>query len=356
MNLGTQLSIDNNDKLLGVPIPSTRFQGSKQKLLGWIWENIKSYRFSSCLDTFGGTGSVAYLLKLKNKKVDYNDVLKFNYYTGLALIENSRIRLEEEDIEYILKKRTSFKYPTFIQDTFRDIYYYDDENAWLDYVVTNICRIDNKYKRAIAFYALFQSCIIKRPFNLFHRKNLYLRDANVKRKFGNKATWDKPFEHWFRKFAQEINGCIFSNGEKNTAYNKNVFDVQKKYDLVYIDTPYMNKNGISVNYFDFYHFLEGIVNYDDWAEMINQKTKHKKLFSQKTLWDDKNTIYDAFDKLFKKFQNSILVVSYRSEGMPSEHELTDLLKKYKSRIKVARKQYKYVLAKNGCEELLLIGS
>ncbi len=51
-----------------------------------------------------------------------------------------------------------------------------------------------KIKKAMFLWALFQSCISKRPYNLFHRKNLYVRTADVKRNFGNKTTWDKPFE------------------------------------------------------------------------------------------------------------------------------------------------------------------
>ncbi len=43
--------------------PSTRYQGSKLKIVDWIWENIKDLEFNTALDAFGGTGCVAYLLK-----------------------------------------------------------------------------------------------------------------------------------------------------------------------------------------------------------------------------------------------------------------------------------------------------
>jgi len=183
--------------------PSTRFQGSKLKIVDWIWEGIKGLKFQTALDAFGGTGSVVYMLKEKGKQVAYNDVLKFNYYIGLALIENDGAVLSREDINFLLTKHKGITYPTFIADTFKEIYYTDDENNWIDMVVTNIKLLDDKYKQALAYFVLFQACIIKRPFNLFHRKNLYLRFAEVKRDFGNKATWDTPFEVHFRKFAEE---------------------------------------------------------------------------------------------------------------------------------------------------------
>ena len=73
--------------------PSTRFQGSKLKIVDWIWDAIEDLSFDTALDAFGGTGSVAYLLKSKGKQVTYNDILKFNWYIGTALIENDQVRL-----------------------------------------------------------------------------------------------------------------------------------------------------------------------------------------------------------------------------------------------------------------------
>lgn len=336
--------------------PSTRFQGSKLKIVDWIWEEIKDLKFQTVLDAFGGTGSVAYMFKRRGKKVTYNDILKFNYYIGLALIENDKVRLTDEDIEFLLARHNDITYPTFIADTFRDIYYTDQENQWIDMVVTNIKLLNDKYKQALAFFALFQACIIKRPFNLFHRKNLYLRFANVKRDFGNKASWDTPFEIHFRKFIEEANNAVFSNSQENKALNLDVFDIKWDFDLVYIDTPYISKSGVGVDYLGFYHFLEGLVNYDKWLEMIDYKTKHRRLKSEPSVWIEKNKIYSAFDRLFKKFQNSILVVSYRSDGIPSIEELTGMLKKYKNTIhQIKRKNYKYALSTNELMEVILIG-
>ena len=336
--------------------PSTRFQGSKLKIVDWIWEAIKDLKFQTALDAFGGTGSVAYMLKEKGKQATYNDILKFNYYIGVALIENDNVIISNEDIDFLLTKHKETTYPTFVPDTFKDIYYTDDENNWIDMVVTNIRSMDDKYKQALAYFALFQSCIIKRPFNLFHRKNLYLRFAEVKRDFGNKTTWDTPFDVHYRKFVEEANNAVFSNRQKNRALNLDVFDLQENFDLIYIDTPYISKKGVGVDYLGFYHFLEGLVNYENWPTMIDYKTKNRKLKSKSSVWIDKNKIYSAFDKLFEKFQDSILVISYRSDGIPSIDELADILRRYKRSIhEIKRKDYKYVLSTNEIEEVLLIG-
>jgi adenine-specific DNA methylase len=336
--------------------PSTRFQGSKLKLVDWIWGSIEDLKFQTALDAFGGTGCVGHMLKTREKKVTYNDILKFNWYIGQALIENDSTRLNEDDVAIIITRHKEILYPSFIQDTFKDIYFTDEENRWLDTVVTNIGMIKDKYKKAIAYFALFQACIIKRPFNLFHRKNLYIRLSDVERNFGNKATWDTPFETHFRNFVAEANKAVFSNGQQNTALNMDVFDIKENFDLVYIDTPYISQKGVGVDYYDFYHFLEGLVDYSKWDEMIDYRTKHRRLKDKDCVWVDKNRIKAAFDKLFDKFKDSIIVVSYRSDGIPSIEELKNLLGKYKPNLEERIwSDYKYVLSNGNSEEILLIG-
>lgn len=63
--------------------------------------------------------------------------------------------------------------------------------------------------------------------------------------------------------------------------------------------------------------------------MIDYGTKHKRLKENGSAWINKNRSHSAFDKLFEKFKDSILVVSYRSDGIPSIEELKNSLKKYK---------------------------
>lgn len=336
--------------------PATRFQGSKFKLADWIWEGIKELEFDTALDAFGGTGSISYLLKLHHKQVTYNDLLKFNWYIGRALIENDRVQLSDDEIEGLLQPYPGRFYPTFIQDTFHDIYFTDAENRWIDMVVTNIGSLADPYRRALAFFALCQTCLAKRPFNLFHRKNLYLRFSDVPRNFGNKSTWDTPCELLFRKFAAAANRAVFGNGRANTALNQDVFQIEGDFDLVYIDPPYLSGKGVGVNYYQFYHFLEGLAQYDEWGSLIDYSSKHRKLKGGDSVWIRKDKIYEAFDGLFAKFHRSILAVSYRADGIPSISELLELLRKYKTEVKVMeRKEYQYVLSGRRSGEVLLIG-
>ncbi|MDI6734911.1 MAG: DNA adenine methylase [bacterium] len=355
-NMIKQATLPFIDQFQEVRIPTTRYQGSKAKLVDWIWENIKDLSFASALDAFGGTGVVGYYLKQQGKQVFYNDYLKSNYYIGVALIENNIYRLSEIEIERLLTQDPKYDYHSFIAEIFKNIYYTDEENQWLDIVVQNIQRMGNIYKKALAYYALFQACLVKRPFNLFHRKNLYIRFADVKRTFGNKATWDRQFEEHFMDFIREISYLVYNNGKENKAYNLDVFEIEGNFDLVYIDPPYTSVKGVSVDYKNFYHFLEGLVNYEKWESMIDRKTINKRFYRDDNPWNDKLKIRGKFRDLFEKFRDSILVISYRSDGIPSIQKIESDLKLFKKRVRVHKfDNYKYVLSNSTTSEVLMIG-
>lgn len=316
----------------GGKFPQTRYQGSKLKLLPWIWEHIKGLDFTTCLDAFGGTGCVAYMLKAHGKAVTYNDILRSNYLIGKALVENSRTILTVTDVEYLTNRHPGH-YADVIEKTYGGIYFTKEENRWLDTVCQNIARLADEYKRALAYYSLFQACIVKRPYNLFHRANLYMRLSDVDRTFGNKTTWDRPFEEHFLDCALEGSAAVFDSGTECKAMNYDVFEVKPEFDLVYIDTPYMNRNGVGPDYFDFYHFLEGLADYERWESRIDRSKKHLPLHSSgKSVWLDRNRARGAFDRLFEQFRRSLLVISYRTDGIPTPEQLMSLLRRHGKRV------------------------
>ena len=353
--MASQLSLFSEYIPSVAKFPSTRYQGSKQKFVDWIWECVKDIPFHSALDAFGGTGCVSFKLKEEGKQVTFNDILPFNHIIGKALIENTNTYLDDYDIDLLLSKDKNIIYPNFIEETFRDIYFTDEENQWLDIVSTNIRHMKNSYKQAIAYFALFQSCIIKRPYNLFHRRNLYVRLQDVERSFGNKKTWDTPFEVHFRKFVKEANNAIFDNGEVCHSINKNIFDVRTSYDLVYIDTPYLNDKGIGIDYADFYHFLNGLIDYDNWNKKVDYNSKHLRLFRQPNVWNSSETIYQAFEQLFTQFRFSTMVISYRSNGIPSIDELISILERLGKTVRIHQSSnIKYALSTKQSNEVLIV--
>jgi adenine-specific DNA methylase len=350
-----QLPLFSDETITTGVFPSTRYQGSKRKLLDWIWINTRDLHFDSVLDVFAGTGAVSHLYKRAGKRVIYNDVLQFNWNIGLALIENSTTKLSPEDVDIVLRPHPDAKYPTFIQNTFSGIYFTDEENAWLDRVIYNISSfLNHPYKQALARFALFQACIIKRPYNLFHRANLYMRTADVERSFGNKKTWDTSFEAHFRAFVNEANQAVFDNQQQNRSLNLDAFETPVGADLVYLDPPYISKNGLGVDYRDFYHFLEGIMNYESWSRNIDYDSRHRRLVPIPSIWNKAEESLNAFEKLVQRHQNSALVISYRDDGIPNKEQLIDLLHTYKKEVREAQLPQKYALAHRQMHELLLI--
>jgi adenine-specific DNA-methyltransferase len=325
-------------------------------MIDWLWAHVAGLTFDSALDLFGGTGVVSHLFKTAGKRVIYNDNLRFNHQIGLALIENTATRLNDDALRRILTAHPGIDYPDFIARTFQNIYFTDAENTWLDRVVTNIDHsLGDPVQQAMARFALYQACIAKRPYNLFHRANLYMRQADIARSFGNKTTWDKSFEDHIRTYIAQANAAVFDNGRANRALCRDALDAPTDVDLVYIDPPYINAQGVGVDYYDFYHFLEGLTDYTNWPDRIDTTRKHKPLRRQPSPWTDPDQITAAFDAVLAHYRDSILVVSYRNDGIPSRAALLDLLRTCKRRVILADTQQHYVLStRNQTRELLLI--
>jgi adenine-specific DNA methylase len=338
------------------PFPPTRYQGSKRRLADAILEHLRHVTYTTVLDAFGGTGAVAYAFKQAGKQVTYNDVLRFNHQIGLALIENNTARLDTDEIEDVVRPQSGTSYGDFIQRTFQGIYFTDEENRWLDMAVVNIHRLPCPYKRALAWFAVFQSAMAKRPYNLFHRKNLYMRFAEVKRSFGNKVSWDRSFTEHFTAFAEMANQAILESEVPCRALCQDALTLEPGYDLVYIDTPYINGSGVGVNYRDFYHFLEGLILYHDWPGLVDYSSKHRRLTPLADPWSDPRRCHEQFHRLFRRFRESVLVVSYRSDGTPSIDELAVMLRDIRGQVHVVQgTSYQYALSTNRkSRETLLI--
>lgn len=338
--------------------PSTRYTGSKRRLLTWIWRNVKDLEFESVLDVFGGTASVSLLFKRYGKKVYYNDILRFNQIIATAIIENNNVKVTVKDIKSILDF-SGCHYPNFIQTNFENIFFRNSENIWLDEVISNIYRIRNKYKKAILMSSLFQACLAKRPFNLFHRANLKLRTRRVKRSFGNKTTWERPFPELFGRYICEFNKAVFDNNKKNKVIGGyDALYAPNGVDLVYLDPPYFNNNSSKgTNYLAFYHFLEGLSDYKNWkAKIKNSKGKAKVIPESNAIqrFIKRDQFLKAFEKLLQRFQDNIIVLSYQTNGVPSKNEIKSLLVNLDKKVQVFQTPYRYVLSSKPRKQLLFV--
>ena len=344
----------------------------------WIQSAFEGLSFSSAIDLMSGTGSVSYLLKRMGKQVVGNDYLRFNYVTAQAFIENKRYLVGEEDITWMLGKHSQVDYGRFVAKTFRNYYFTATENRWIDRVICNINQLQGanlpatRAKRAIATHSLIQACLMKRPFNLFHRRNLYLRRAKVDRTFGNQTTWETPFEKLLLRKVKESNSFVFDNGMKNKAMNEDATKLSgSSIDLVYIDPPYFRLNGDrrQSNYRFAYHFVEGLAQYDVWPDLLDHRSPLRALkpngnscevLYQCQMSELRETLLDWLKRIVLNWPNAQIVMSYKKPGVPSCRAIKKLLEETGREVSVRRAGYQYALnRRNGKPsenlEILFVG-
>jgi adenine-specific DNA-methyltransferase len=331
--------------------PELRYMGSKRRLLPWIFEILSQLEFKSVADPFSGSGCVAYLLKCMGKRVHASDFLAFPTVLARATIENSRSILDGPAIKRVLSSRRNA--PSFIQDTFRNIFYTAADLAFLDRVSANIERLKDPYQMALAFSALIRSCLKKQPRGVF--------TVAGKRYDDGRRDLRLTIEEHFLEQVQVFNATVFDNGEKNTVLQADVADIDlADTDLVYLDPPYVPRADDN-DYIKRYHFLEGLVSYWKGLEIMAD-SKVKKIRKRYTPFSYRRTAEQAFDDLFGRFQKSHIVLSYSSNGFPDLPVLTRMLERYKRHVVVHERAHRYHFGthdkvfRSQVQEYLIVGS
>ena len=315
--------------------PSTRYMGSKSKLLEKIWDVASVFEFDSMLDLFSGSGVVSYMFKSNGKKVISNDYMTFTSELSKALIENNHTKLNKKDIATLLESNVVTD--KFVQDTFKDLYFSDEDNKLIDVIRTNIPKLSNSYKRALANSAIARACMKKRPRGIFSYTGFRYDDG--------RRDLFMTLEEQFLRAIEELNDAVFDNGQRNKTRNMDALDCHSHADLVYLDPPYYSTRSDN-EYVRRYHFVEGISK--NWKNVEMQwATKTKKFKSYPSAFTTYKGAYNAFDMLFKRHRKSILLVSYSSNSLPTKDEILELMKKYKKNVDVVEIDYKYTFANQG---------
>lgn len=332
--------------------PPTRFMGSKSKLLSEIWSVASQFNVDTVVDLFSGSGIVGYMFKAQGKSVISNDYMAMSATFTKAMIENNTVTLPLEEAERLLVAHKESDH--FVSTKFQGLYYTDEENDLIDTLRTNIAAIRDPYKHAIAMTALIRACTKKRPRGIFtytgHRYDDGRKDLQ------------KSLAEQFLDAVEAVNSAVFDNGKVNRSKHGDAMDLRvEQADLVYIDPPYYSP--LSDNeYVRRYHFVEGLAR--DWKGVeIQEHTQTKKFKSYPTPFSTHKGAADAFDRLFKKFANSILIVSYSSNSLPTQDEMVAIMAKYKKHVEVIPIDYKYSFGnqnkakthRNSVQEYLFVG-
>jgi DNA adenine methylase len=293
--------------------------GSKYKLLLLLNDVFRSLpKFKNALDAFSGSACVSFLLKTHEKKVTSNDYLQFCYHIANGVIANNSERISEDEINALVK--TSSRHQSFINDTFKGLYFDEKDLEFLDTISANIKKMYSREpkKASLALASLARACIKRQPRGIFAYTGNRYDDG--------RKDFRLTMEEHFRKCLAEFDRVIFDNHQQNVATCLDIFDYNDTdFDVVYIDTPY--HTSIADNdYPRRYHFVEGLMSY--WTHVkIDYTTKTRKFPFKKTMFDSHSKVTSAFETLFKKFGGSTLVISYSSTSTPSYDDMKFLLKK-----------------------------
>jgi len=301
--------------------PGTRYMGSKNKIIHEIWDILKDYKFRSFFDAFAGSNVVGYFMKTKGKHLIANDFMAISYLTAKAIIENSTVTLSEQDMERLF---TCNQNNGYISTTFKDIYFSDEDNVFLDKIRFNISLLTDEYKQAIALSALVKACMKKRPRGIFtfigHRYDDGREDIK------------KTLEQHFIESVKAFNEAVFDNNTTCKAHNSAIQDLHVVADLVYLDPPYFTPNSDN-DYVRRYHFVEGLAK--NWEGLeIQEHTKTKKFKSYHSPFSKKEDAYRAFESLIRHYSNTTIAISYSSNCLPTKEEMIQILKKYKNNVDV----------------------
>ncbi len=327
--------------------PPTQYHGSKSKLVHWIISHVPPS--TSILDAFSGSGIVAYQFKLTGKKVFANDFLYSSHLFVKAAVENSCVKLTEEEILDLFKPNSSKD--NYIEKHFTNVFYTKDECFFLDNLYANIQEISNDYKQALALAAAVRTCIRKMPGGKF-RSSLF--------KYRN-----KDFSHYRPKFARDIrdtyqffvmafNGAIFDNGMENKAFHENIFDLIPRIscDAVYFDPPY---GGSGYDYEKDYFFVELFTAKYGAVKEFKGKTKVYPNLKE-GLFRKRSEIQSSLARLFSLSTHiPIWIISYNNRSAPGLATFKSLLREFKQEVQIYENKYAYRFGNNSdLKELLFV--
>lgn len=321
--------------------PELRYMGSKKRLLPWIHSVLAQLDFESALDPFSGTSCVAYLMKAMGRRVVASDFLNFTSVIARATIENNRVHLDGKSLKKLINTTPAAHH--FIERTFAGIFYTKDDLRFLDRIYGNILQLDDEYEQALAFAALFRSCLKRQP------RGVFTVSGDLSRYNDGRRDLRLSLEEHFLEQVEVFNGAVLDNGRKNRTKRADVFDVRAgKIDLVYLDPPYVPRADDNC-YIKRYHFLEGLSCY--WqGQPVDTATKVRKIAKRYTPFSYRHSAADAFERMFARFAKSTIVLSYSSNGYPDLDQLVAMLRRHKGAVRVFERPHRYHFGTHGAVE------
>ena len=292
--------------------------GSKFKLSSWLKEEIKEVVGCDLsnkvfCDMFAGTGAVGKTFKREAKQIIANDleyysyVLNRNYIANHTDIKNKEDYIEE--LNNLTSIDTGFIYKNYCMGSGSGRQYFTDNNGKkIDAIRTRIQEwYDNKEINDDLYYFLLASLI---------------ESAD---KVANTASVYGAYLKHIKKSAQKeliIEGAEFiKNGKPHQVFNEDSNKLIKRIsgDILYLDPPY-NQRQYSANY----HLLNTIALY----KPFEPKGKTGLPEYNRSNYCKKSKVKTDFEDLIRSANFRYIFLSYNNEGLMSEEDVKNIMKKY----------------------------
>jgi adenine-specific DNA-methyltransferase len=321
---------------LDYKFPEPQYLGAKYIHRGWIAQFVPK-EVRTVLDAFGGSQSIAYMMKQLGKRTLTNDFLSFNNHIGKALIENKDLQLASKDVDILFADNSCPEEFNLMESLFTDLFFTREEAKFADSFRSNVSRLDHPLKQSLAFAVMCRSMTRKVTMGHFaHTQALnYAADpARIKRN----RSLIRPLKELFLELLKQYNAAVFDNKEDNKSFNENIIDLLPRLkggiDLVYFDPPYCNSHA---DYQSFYHLLETFVEYWKDKEFVNGTKRYE---PKRYSGFDKNN--EAINNLKRMFELStdipLWIVSYNDRSFPDIDTMISMIEPYRN-VSIERKTY-----------------
>ncbi len=336
-----------------------RFIGNKEKLVDWIYYEIKSTGVKDGIffDFFSGTTNVAKHFKRKGYQIVSSDLLYTSYVLQRAYIKNNDnpefknlinsiitpsslfpLTNLENVLNYLdnLKPIEGFIYKNYTPGGTKNLsiprMYFTSSNGKKIDTIRN--EIENWFNDNIIsedeYYVLIACLIETVPYY-----------ANIS---GVYAAFHKNWDPRAKKELKLRSISSINNNKINHVYNTDSLNLinKYKYDIIYLDPPYNSRQ-----YAPNYHLLETIAKNDN--PEIRGVSGMRDYSNQKSNFCIKSKAISELETILSKANYKYLVLSYNSEGIMPTEDIKCLMSKYG---KLSIKEYDYLRYKSNSKGIL----
>ena len=223
-----------------------------------------------------------------------------------------------------------------MQELFSGLFFIPEDAAFADSFRSNVHRLGNVYKQALALTVMCRSMTRKVTMGHFAHTQALVYASDPTRIKRNRSLV-RPLKDLFIELLPEYNAAIFDNCKENISYNENILDLLPHLDgidLVYFDPPYCNSHA---DYQSFYHLLETFVEYWKDKQFVNTIKRYE---PKRYSGFDKNREAIVNLKLLFERANHIptWLISYNDRSYPNIDTMVDMIKVYRN-VKIEKKIY-----------------